>query len=374
MGKRIQRYIFAEWLKVFGIASALILGLLVVQEVYNRLDALLTRGATTVEIMLSFAYALPLYLPSIVPLMLLLSVLFSVSSLHRKNEIIAMKAAGISLCTITAPLIVAAGLCAIMIFALNSVVIPWSVRAQESLRQEFLLRGLNEGDVHIPDKDRRILNLGSLNFRENRLWLIGVFFPIEGFAEDVTVYDMDPESGRERYRIRAASARFDTAEGYWIFRDGHELFYDGTSDEPYRNRAFEVLEKPDYTDPPGLMLTLRKKPRDLSLVELGDLIQAHEGHENSEIRPYQIRFYRILASPFVCFLVVAFGVPFAAAGVRTNPMIGISKAISMFMVFFLVSNVSTVMGEGGLITPLSAALMPLVLIGVISSRIFVKAL
>lgn len=374
MGNRIQRYIFSEWVKVFFIASGLIMGLLVVQEVYSRLNDLLIQGATTGEILLSFAYALPLYLPSIVPMMLLFSVLFSVSSMHRKNEIIAMKAAGVSLWTITAPLIWAATGCALLIFLLNSTVIPQSVRSQEDLRQQILSRALLETELQIPDEDRRVVNLGSLNFQENRLWLIGVFLPIEGFAEDVTVYDIDPVSGREQYRIRSATAWFDEDRGFWVFRDGNELFYDGESEEPYRNRAFERLEKPEFRDAPSLMLILRKKPRDLSLIDLGTVIDAHRGFENSEILPYQIRYYQILASPFVCFLVVAFGVPFAVAGVRTNPMIGISKAIGMFMVFFLVSNVATVMGEGGLISPLAAALVPLGLVGVIASTIFVKAL
>jgi len=369
---KLQRYILREWLKIFMIAALLVMGLIVVQEVYSKLNGLIERGATPVEILFSFLLTIPLFLPSIIPLVLLLSVLFSVSAMHRKNEIIAMKAAGVSLWRISQPLLLAAAVCAGAILYLNGSFIPWSVLQQEKLSREIFSRHEKAAQIEAPVKDQRILNLGSLNFRENRLWLIGVFRPFEQKGEGVTVYDMDA-AGRERYRIRAASAHYRRESGDWVFFNGNELFYDGKTDEPYRNQTFEVLEKPEYRDEPDIMVALRKKPQDLSLYELRQILHTYKGYENPEIVPYQVRFYRILASPFSCFLVVGFGVPFAVAGVRTNPMIGISKAFGMFLIYFVISNISTILGEGGYVSPQIAALIPLVFIGIFAIRVFVKA-
>lgn len=369
---KLQRYILNEWLKIFLITACLVMGLIVVQEVYSRLNGLIERGAGFWEILFIFLLTIPRFLPSIVPMVLLLSVLFSVSAMHRKNEVIAMKAAGVSLWKISQPLLLAATVCAGAILYLNGSFIPWSVQQQEELQQNVFSRNKDALNPEAADRDRKILNLGSLNFEDNRLWLIGEFSPFERRGEGVTVYEID-EAGKERYRIRAASAEYREETGDWVFFDGNELYFDGLTDEPYRNQTFEMLEKTSYNERPDIMVAMRKKPQDLSLFELQQILDAYEGYENPEIIPYQVRFYRILASPFSCFLVVGFGVPFAVAGVRTNPMIGISKAFGMFLIYFVISNISTVLGEGHYVSPQMSAAIPLVFVGIFAVRVFVKA-
>lgn len=283
-----------------------------------------------------------------------------------------MKAVGISLWKISQPLVLAAVICAVGILYLNASFIPWSVEQQESLKRKIHDRGVASAEVSSAEKRRIIHNLGSLNFRENRLWLIGTFDPFNQTGEEVTVYEMD-ERGQERYRIRAASVEYLKDQQCWKFVNGRELYYNDESAEPYRNHVFAELIRSDYRESPDIMVSLRKKPQDLSLFELRQVLSAYEGYEAPEIIPYKVRFYRILASPFSCFLVVGFGVPFAASGVRTNPMIGISKAFGMFIVYFLISNIATILGEGGWTSPLISAMIPLVFIGIIALRVFVKA-
>ena len=369
---KLQRYIWNEWLKVFGITTCLIVGLIIVQSIYTKLNGLLERGATALEVLISFFLSIPVFLPTIIPLVLLLSVLFSVGSMHRKNEIIAMKAAGISLWRISFPLMVAAAVCAGGILYLNASFIPWSVEQQEVLKREIYDRSAADSDMLIEGKDRVIRNIGTLNFRENRLWLMGSYYPFDRRGVEATVYEID-ENGNELYRIRAAEAEYLQDEKCWRFIDGRELFYQEGSEEPYRNRKFDKLVRHDYQEDPDVMVFLRKKPQDLSLYELNQILTVYEGYETPQIVPYKVRFYRILTSPLSCFLVVGFGVPFAASGVRTNPMIGISKAFGMFIIYFIVSNISTILGNGGWTTPLVSAMIPLVFIGLLATRVFLKA-
>lgn len=369
---KIQRYIFAEWLKVFAITVCLVMGLIMIQGVYTGLERWIERGATVNEIILNFLLTVPVSLPSVIPLALLLSVLFSANVMHQKNEIIAMRSAGMSLWKISQPLMLAAVVCGGSILALNAEFIPWSVNQQEALLTRVYTRALKENQQAIREKDRNVPNLGWLNFRDNRLWLIGSFNPREEKGIDVTVYEMN-KSGRENYRIQATSATYRKQSEDWAFYKGRELFYDGQTNEPYRSQTFEELIKPNYKDSPDMMLMLRKKPHDLSLLELKQLLSNYRGHINSDITPYEVQYYRILASPFYCLLVVYFGLSFAVAGVRTNPMVGISKAIGMFLFYIVVSNIADLLGEGGVITPWIAAILPLTFVGLIAIRVFVKA-
>jgi lipopolysaccharide export system permease protein len=296
------------------------------------------------------------------------------SAMHRKNEIIAMKAAGVSLFSITLPLLVVGLLSAGFIWYLIGSLIPLASTKLEAFRSEIALRGVEEGRRATFRKHRSYENLGLMQLRENRLWLMEVYHPLQFRGERVSVFEVDPSTGGERYRILANEATFRPETGDWVFHNGEELYYDGLTEEPYRKVRFERLEKPHYRDSPELMVVLRLKPRHLSFVELKEVLAFYEGSESEEVMPYQVRFYRILLSPLVCVLVVLFGVPFAVGGVRINPMIGISKAFGMFLVFFAVSSVSGLLGDSGHLPPLVASCVPLGLVGLLAGRVFVRAL
>ncbi len=368
----IKRYIWNEWLKVFGIILVLIVSLVIVQGIYTKLNSYLERGASALEVVQLFLLTVPGFLPAVIPLILLLSVLFSVGALHRKNEIVAMKAAGINLFTVSQPLMLGALLCALSILGLNASVIPWSVEQTAKIQKKLYEQSANEAVVDSEQSERRLGNLGFLNTQHGRLWLMSEYYPLQRSGENVAVYEMGP-NGQEVYRIQARVARYIEAEGYWVFEQGRELFYDGKTEEPFRNLKFERLEKPAFQDDPDIMEALREKPQSLSLEKLSQILELYEGDDLEEIVPYRVRYYRMLASPISCFLVVGFAVPFAASGVRTNPMIGISKAFGMFMVYFIVSNFAIVIGEREWTSPLVAALIPLGFIGLLASWVFYRA-
>ena len=59
-----------------------------------------------------------------------------------------------------------------------------------------------------------------------------------------------------------------------------------------------------------------------------------------------------------CIIVIAIGIPFSVAGVRTNPMVGVSKTFGLFFLYFVVDSVLTTLGGRGVISPLTAVVIP----------------
>jgi lipopolysaccharide export system permease protein len=51
-------------------------------------------------------------------------------------------------------------------------------------------------------------------------------------------------------------------------------------------------------------------------------------------------------------------VPFAVAGVRVNPAVGVSKALGLFVVYFVALRLGMVFGGRGYLSPTFAALLP----------------
>ena len=93
----IDRYVFSEWVKAFSLTLGATLGILVLEDLYDDLPDFLGYGAGGSEILTYYLVLLPSFLPSVIPLSLLVSILFSLGGQHGRNEVIAMRACGLSL-------------------------------------------------------------------------------------------------------------------------------------------------------------------------------------------------------------------------------------------------------------------------------------
>ena len=123
----IDRYLLREWLKMLGLVLCAMLGLLLMQAMYEDFRDLLDDGATFADVLVYFAVKLPSYLSIVLPLTLLISLLYTLGQLHRNNEITALRAAGVGLFRLTRVLwLSGAVLCGVMWYV-NATVIPWSV-------------------------------------------------------------------------------------------------------------------------------------------------------------------------------------------------------------------------------------------------------
>jgi lipopolysaccharide export system permease protein len=93
----VDRYILKEWCVAFLLTLFLILGVLLLQNMMDDLPDLLAVQASFPQIVHYFLLSLPAYLPLVLPIIFLVSLLFAVGNLHRNNEIIALRAQGLSL-------------------------------------------------------------------------------------------------------------------------------------------------------------------------------------------------------------------------------------------------------------------------------------
>ena len=89
--KLLDRYVFCEWLKIFLVAICVTLGILVLHDMYSNLGKLINWGADTKQILLFYGLLSPTLVPVVLPISLLLSLIYVLGSLHRNNEITAMR-------------------------------------------------------------------------------------------------------------------------------------------------------------------------------------------------------------------------------------------------------------------------------------------
>ena len=367
----IDRYVLKEWLIAFALTLGVIVGILILQNMYDSLPDLLDTDASFKQILFYYSLALPTYLPAILPIALLVSLLFSLGTLHRNNEIIAMRASGADLMRISRSLWVAGLLLSLLLLYLTSSVIP---KAVEQSRTFFDNLEFATDETQLGAREVGLLyNLGFDNRKDGRLWFMNRFSERAWLGLGVNVHTRDA-SGQELSRISAAEAYFDDTHGHWVFLDGRELLLDHETGDILRALPFKEKKYEDFDEDPSLMLALYKEPKELSINELVRIIDTLPPEENPATHAYLVRFYALLAAPFSCLVVVGIAVPFALAGVRTNPMVGVSKAMGFFAIFYVLMSIASIFGERQIIPAMLAAWIPNLTMLAISAHLFEKDL
>ena len=291
-------------------------------------------------------------------------------NLHRNNEIVALRAAGISLVSITRILWLAALLLSVGLLFLNGSLVPRSVEIARALRDNWRF-SMEEKLFKDADRAGLVYAIGFSNHKERRLWLMNRFSQRANEGFGINIYERDNKDSEVR-RIMAKDGYYDETVGYWVLNQGREVFSDPAQGGVYFSPVFEHKEFPELTEDPALMLTLAKRTKDLSLFEIRTLLKNISAEDDPRMNAYAVRYQNILALPFTCLIIVGIAIPFAVSGVRTNPMIGVSKAAGLLVGYFAVLNISRLMGEQQLIGAFLAAWIPIVLMLGVAVYLFRK--
>lgn len=353
--KIIDRYILSEWIKIFLIAIGVTLGILVMHDMYNNLGRLIEWGADSKQLLLYYGLFIPTVIPLVLPISLLLSLIYTLGAFHRNNEIVAMRASGMNVFRITRSLWFAGFVLAGLMLWLNASVIPDSKESSrklfESVKFENQMKTLEAKDVGL------VPLLGFNNRKDGRLWFMNSFSQGTNRARGVSISILD-EKGREKSRVMAREGVYDDVDKCWFFIDGHQTIIDPKTHRAVSAVGFDKKYFRDFIEDPKIMILSMKRPKDLSLFETKMLIDALHSDNAPEALPYLVRWYSMWSSSFVCLIVVAIAIPFSVAGVRTNPMVGVSKTVGLFFLYYIIDSILTAMGGRGIISPLLAAIIP----------------
>lgn len=341
-----------------------IVGLLIIEDVQDDLSDYLDyfdfldweTSQCVAWVLKYYVLLVPSFLPLVLPIALLVSILFALGNLHRCNEIVALRASGLHLVEMTRSLLFVGGVFSAVVLYFNASLVPYAVEQSRTMRENLKFESL----VKMGQAREGVGLVYSMTFDNRagqRLWVMNRFsqYTLEGYG--VTVYRLD-DMGREVSRIMARRAFYDNVDHRWVMVEGRELTFNVETGSAEREQRFDEKIYASFNETPTMMLMSSQKPQELSFLEVGELLTAIPPEDNADMIAYAVRYQMILASPFACLIAVAIGVPFAVAGVRTNPIVNISKAAALFFVFFVLQSLFRMFGVQQVFAPMIAAWLP----------------
>ncbi|HMG18480.1 MAG TPA: LptF/LptG family permease [Gemmatimonadales bacterium] len=214
----LSRYILRQHLPPLGYALAALTFAMLVNQVAKQFGNFVGKGLPGTVIFEVFALSIPFIVAMTLPMAVLVAVLYTFSHLAADNEVTAMKASGISIGRLLAPVMGGALVMALISLFWNDQVLP---RSNHELRT--LLVDIQRKKPTFQLKEQVINEVvpGQFFLRAARI------DPAENTLNDVTIYDLeDPE---RRRIITADSGRMAYTPGgtdlYLTLRDGevHEV-------------------------------------------------------------------------------------------------------------------------------------------------------
>ena len=350
-----DRHLLREWLKILGLVLGATIGLMLVQVLYDDFRTLRDLGARGVDMWMYFLVTMPSFLAVVLPLALLLSLLFVLGKLHRANEFTALRAAGVGLLRITAPVWVVGVVACGLAWWLNSTVVPWSVETSRALKDNLDFR--KQASTKAADRIGAVESVAFDNQHARRMWFFNRYSQLLHRGYGVTVSELDGQR-RETKRLMAAEATPGTHGEGWIFKDGRDLTFDPDTGELVSTEPFAVKTMKAYHEDPKLMLLVDRRPVDLSFPELRQLIDYFEYENSPKVTPYAVRYFSLIAATLGPLIVIAIAIPFAVTGVRVNPAVGVSKSFGLFFLYYVLDNIAASLATKQLIDPMLAAWLP----------------
>ena len=355
---------------MLALVLAATIGLLLVQVLYDDFRSLRELGARGSVFWRYLGVTIPSFLAIVLPFALLVSLLYTLGKLHRANELTAMRAAGVGFARLRAPVWLVGLLCCGLSWWLNTTVVPWSVEESRAMKDELEFR--SQTTKALPaDRVGAVNSVAFDNPLERRMWFLNRFSKSTRRGYGVSVSELDAER-RETSRLTAAEAWFDTARNGWMFKNGRALTFAPETGELTASKPFAEQFEPRYREDPDLMLLIDRKPTSLSLRELRDLIAQLEIEHSPKLASYAVRYYGLIADMVGPLVVIAIAIPFAVAGVRVNPAVGVSKSIGLFFLYYVFNSAATALATKGIVEPAVAAWLPHGAIALLAAWFFAR--
>jgi lipopolysaccharide export system permease protein len=347
--KILDRYIAAAVVTGTGVSLLVIVGMDIFFSVISQIDDV-GKGSYTLYTMLQYvALITPHGAYELFPMAALLGSLVGMGMLAANSELIAMRAAGISVWRIVQSVLQAGALLLIVAVFIGEVVAPPAEQYGQQLRAVAT--------------NKRVSFLGShgLWVRAEQYFINAGKVLADDTLADLEVYRFDAD-GRLVMATRAARAQYGSGE--WLLHDVHQsAFVEGRVEVGHHDElAWPSLLTPELL---GIVVL---KPEKMSARDIGQFVDYLEenGLDSTE---YRYAFWGRFMTPLATLVMLFISVPFVFGGLRTvtagqRIFVGILVGFG----FYLVSQVASQLGQVYNLNPLLAILTPVILFLAIGLR------
>jgi len=331
----LNRYLLGDFLKSFLLTAFVLTFVMYVGAVVKAIDYM-SRGISGLLILKIFTLNIPYTLSFVIPMSVLTTVLLHFGRLSADGEITAMRACGVSLWQVAAPILFSSVMLSGLCLYLNAELSP---RSHFARRQ--MLRDLGEEDpLALLDEGRFVSDFPNVK--------VYVGKKSHSRLEDIILYEFNDQGTLRELNARSGQVNFDPATRVLDIQLEHVQLTEYDKENPSDLAKARVLSAESYPVTLDLreMLTkstIHKKPSDMTFGELVRSIrrirEAFPDILEKNVEGMRMKMAvdanQRLALALSCFSFTLISIPLGIRSHRRESSIGIGMALVLFFSFYL---------------------------------------
>ncbi len=281
-----------------------------------------------------FLWDMPAYLLLVIPMAMLLGTLLAMQRLSSESEVTAMKAGGISLSRIVAPLLVVGLIVSLFSLAVQELFVPFANDKAAYVRQQAI--------EHVSPASSNLQAVLALPGGGKQITIASGLDVATQTLLGVTVIRYDAQQ-KPREFIVADRARYDPPT--WTFENSTTYHFDadgGVATQFAPHATVDIGERPNQIAKQKIEIS---NPEDLSRAEIKERL------DSGQLSPQQRNLFTAtyaskLARPFAAFVFTLIAVPFGLRPVRGGGTgLGFGLAVAIVFVYYVISTIFLSIGS-----------------------------
>ena len=336
----VSRYVVGEFLRALGIALGFFVILYLTIDFFERLPRFLKHSPPVGLMMEYFLLKIPLIVTQMIPVAVLAASLFGLGTLAKNAELMAMRAGGISLWQISAPIALLCFLLSLGALAWNELVVP-AATARTAIIE----------DVEIKGRELRT-HLGRSGLWYHHTTGITNIQQVDASGQlltGITIYEIDPEF--RLLGIQTTPLAW-WVEGQWMTEQASLITFErngGVQNQTLGPRVLDLSESPEDFN------AVARDAEDQTFNRLANDIRELRA-KGIDTTGMQVDLWMKTSIPFTGFVMCLIGIPLASRHSRSSSLAA-NTGIAMLVGFsyWIVLALSLSLGRSGVLPPALAA-------------------
>jgi LPS export ABC transporter permease LptG/LPS export ABC transporter permease LptF len=346
----VDTYVLGSFLYYF---SLLLGGFVFFIEIFNFFELLgdvFHNDIAMREVLEYLFFLAPKLIYDTAPVSVLVASLVTFGILAKNNEIVALKACGVSLYRLAVPvLFITLGMSGAL-FLFDHVVVTRANIIQDGLRNK-----IKGHPVQTYLNPNRKWIRGSA-VETLRIFYYKHFDQDQGVLGGVQIWDINPVEWRLTRHLLAERAQWEPSLKTWVFQNGwvRELGNDSDKFSPFTGTVATFKE---IDEPPSWFLKEVKTYKQLNFAQLEEYIgELRQSGFNTV--PLQVQFHKKFAVPLFVFVMALLSVPFAFMTGSRGAMTGVGVSLGVAGAYFVLNYLFEQLGSAGQLPPVLSAWAP----------------
>jgi lipopolysaccharide export system permease protein len=350
----IYRYIFAELIPPFLVTLAFFTFVFLMTQLLEIINLVVNYRVSLGSVLLMIFYTTPFFLQFVIPMSIMMAVLLTFLRLSKDNEIIILKAGGVSVVGLLPP---------VLLFCL----IGWG------LTSFMAIYGLPNGKMALKELAIKVissnLNIGIRERTFNDKFDGVILYVNEIDSKNKQLNDVFIEDQRTQgivSTVVAPKARLYSDPDNFVFQ---MRLFDGTINQVnLENRSAHTIQFETYDmslaakKPTEKTGGGRKDEEEMNLTELRQYIK-EATEKDDQYYLTLMEFHKKFSYPVTCFALGILGLPLGIQSRSAKKSFGIGLGLIFYLFYYIMLSAGWVFGEAGVYPPVIGMWLPNIVTG-----------